>query len=56
MYLGFNRITMRSKIIVTRGCGYIGSHTVIELIENDFEVVILDDLSNSTKKNASAYK
>lgn len=41
---------MRSKIIVTGGCGYIGSHTVIELIENDFEVVILDDLSNSTEK------
>lgn len=41
---------MKSKIIVTGGCGYIGSHTVIELIENDFEVVILDDLSNSTEK------
>jgi UDP-glucose 4-epimerase len=40
---------MRSKIIVTGGCGYIGSHTVIELIENNFEVVILDDLSNSTE-------
>jgi len=39
---------MKSKIIVTGGCGYIGSHTVIELIENDFEVVILDDLSNSS--------
>ena len=41
---------MNSKIIVTGGCGYIGSHTVIELIENDFEVVILDDLSNSSEK------
>jgi UDP-glucose 4-epimerase len=41
---------MKSKIIVTGGCGYIGSHTAIELIENDFEVVILDDLSNSTIK------
>ena len=38
---------MKHKIIVTGGCGYIGSHTVISLIENDFEVVILDDLSNS---------
>ena len=38
---------MKHKIIVTGGCGYIGSHTVIELIENEFDVVILDDLSNS---------
>jgi len=38
---------MKGKIIVTGGCGYIGSHTVIELIENKFSVVILDDLSNS---------
>ena len=41
---------MKSKIIVTGGCGYIGSHTVIELIENNYEVVILDDLSNSSEK------
>lgn len=40
---------MKRKIIVTGGCGYIGSHTVIELIENQFDVVILDDLSNSTE-------
>ena len=38
------------KIIVTGGCGYIGSHTTIELIENDFEVVIFDDLSNSSEQ------
>ncbi len=41
---------MKTKIIVTGGCGYIGSHTVIELIENHFDVVIIDDLSNSTEK------
>jgi len=40
---------MREKIIVTGGCGYIGSHTVIELINNGFEVVIFDDLSNSSE-------
>ncbi|WP_298556712.1 UDP-glucose 4-epimerase GalE [uncultured Algibacter sp.] len=44
---------MKTKIIVTGGCGYIGSHTAIELIENDFDVVILDDLSNSTEKTIS---
>ncbi|QMU63304.1 MAG: UDP-glucose 4-epimerase GalE [Flavobacteriaceae bacterium] len=41
---------MQNKIIVTGGCGYIGSHTVIELIENHYEVVIFDDLSNSSEK------
>lgn len=35
------------KILVTGGCGYIGSHTVIELLNNNYEVVILDNLSNS---------
>lgn len=39
----------KKKILVTGGCGYIGSHTVVSLIENDFEVLIIDDLSNSNK-------
>lgn len=38
---------MREKILVTGGAGYIGSHTVVELMEKDYEVVIIDDLSNS---------
>lgn len=38
------------KILVTGGCGYIGSHTVIALIENNFEVYIIDDLSNSNQE------
>ena len=37
------------SILVTGGLGYIGSHTVVELIQNNFEVVIVDDLSNSEK-------
>ena len=41
---------MKNKIIVTGGCGYIGSHTVIELNENNYTVIILDDLSNSTEE------
>ncbi|MFL3661486.1 MAG: UDP-glucose 4-epimerase GalE [Polaribacter sp.] len=41
---------MGNKIIITGGCGYIGSHTVVELLENNFEVLVLDDLSNSTEK------
>ena len=35
------------KILLTGGLGYIGSHTVIELIEQNYEVIIADDLSNS---------
>lgn len=44
---------MKHRIIVTGGCGYIGSHTVIELIENNYDVIIFDDLSNSTEKTIS---
>ena len=36
-----------SKILVTGGTGYIGSHTVVELLEDGFEPVIIDNLSNS---------
>jgi UDP-glucose 4-epimerase len=39
---------MVGKILVTGGTGYIGSHTVVELIEQGFETVIVDDLSNSS--------
>ena len=35
------------KILVTGGCGYIGSHTCVELLNNNYEVVVLDNLSNS---------
>ena len=35
------------KILVTGGLGFIGSHTVLELIEQNYEVIIADDLSNS---------
>ncbi len=35
------------KILVTGGCGYIGSHTIVELIQLGYEVVCIDDLSNS---------
>jgi len=37
------------KILVTGGLGFIGSHTVVELQKEGFEVVIVDNLSNSTE-------
>lgn len=38
---------MKDKILVTGGTGYIGSHTVVELQNSGYEVVIVDNLSNS---------
>ena len=38
---------MKQKILVTGGTGYIGSHTVVELQQAGYEVVIIDSLSNS---------
>ena len=40
-------IIVKSKILVTGGTGYIGSHTVVELQESGYDVVIVDNLSNS---------
>ena len=39
---------MKEKILVTGGTGYIGSHTVVELQSAGYEVVIIDNLSNSS--------
>ncbi len=38
------------KVLVTGGCGYIGSHTIVDLINNGFEVISIDNLSNSDEK------
>ncbi|NCI47538.1 UDP-glucose 4-epimerase GalE [Sediminibacterium soli] len=36
------------KVLVTGGCGFIGSHTIVDLIENGFEVISADDNSRSS--------
>lgn len=41
---------MKGKILVTGGTGYIGSHTVVELQAAGYDVVIIDNLSNSNKE------
>jgi UDP-glucose 4-epimerase len=39
------------KILVTGGCGYIGSHTVVELLKRGYDLVIIDNLENSSKES-----
>lgn len=40
---------MNKKILVTGGLGYIGSHTITDLIQNNYDVVVIDNLSNSNE-------
>jgi len=40
-------MSKKGKVLVTGGCGYIGSHTIIDLLENGFEVVSIDNLVRS---------
>lgn len=39
-----------SKILVTGGCGYIGSHTIVDLVENGYEVISVDNNSRSSPR------
>ena len=44
------------KVLVTGGAGYIGSHTCIELLNNDYQVVVVDNLCNSSKESLNRVK
>lgn len=44
------------KVLVTGGTGYIGSHTIVDLIEHGFEVISIDDYSNSTPQALAGIK
>lgn len=46
--INYLRKKNKMKILVTGGLGFIGSHTVVELQNKGFEVIIIDDLSNSS--------
>ncbi len=43
-----------AKILVTGGCGFIGSHTIVDLLENGFSVLSIDDNSRSTAYSVNA--
>ena len=40
-----------TKVLITGGAGYIGSHTTLVLLEAGFEVVVIDNFSNSSKRH-----
>ena len=44
------------NILVTGGAGYIGSHTVVELLERGYGVVVVDNLSNSNEESLRRVK
>ena len=46
-------IFIMAKILVTGGCGYIGSHTIVDLIENGYDVISVD---NNSRSNSNVLK
>ena len=44
------------KVLITGGAGFIGSHTCVELLENNVEIVVMDNFCNSTPEAVEAIK
>ena len=40
-----------TRVLLSGGAGYIGSHTAVELLNNGYDIVVADDLSNSSEKS-----
>ena len=45
-----------TRVLLCGGAGYIGSHTAVELLENGYDIVVVDDLSNSSKESLERVK
>lgn len=45
-----------TKVLICGGTGYIGSHTAVELLENGYDIVVVDDLSNSSEESLNRVK
>ena len=45
-----------TKVLLCGGAGYIGSHTAVELLENGYDIVVADDLSNSSEESLERVK
>src|SRR5437016_3018630 len=50
----YNRVVSSRKIMVVGGAGYIGSHTVRQLLEQGYDVSVVDDLSKGFRHNVPA--
>ena len=44
-------IIMKKTILITGGAGYIGSHTCVELLSKDYDIIVVDNLSNSSSES-----
>ncbi len=50
MYAPFLQEKRMKTILVTGGAGYIGSHICVELLEQGYDVIVMDNLCNSSEK------
>ena len=54
--ISYNIIYYIMSILLTGGLGFIGSHTAVELLNNNYNVIIVDDLSNSKARITAQQK